>query len=280
MPYAEVIGDPVAHSKSPAIHKYWLEQLGIEADYRAVHVRPHELASYFEKRRSEPDWRGCSATIPHKESIAPLVDEMAPAARAIGAANCVVRGDGGLVAHNSDVDGIAAAIGHVRVEGRCVVVIGAGGATRAMLAYLAGRSPGAVTLLVRDPVKTGRLRSTAPGLELRSLPLSEAPDALVSAALVVNASPLGMTGSAPMTDELLTAIEANAIGSTYFDMVYQPLETAFLRAAARGGGDTVDGLTMLIGQARRAFCLFFEQEAPQGDDELRAILTGKSPVPA
>lgn len=280
MGYAEVIGDPIAQSKSPAIHRYWLEQLGIEGDYRAVHVRSHELVSYFGRRRRDPDWRGCNATIPHKEHIAPLVDEVVPAARAIGAVNCVVRQDDRLIAHNTDVDGIAAAVSHVPVEDRCVVVIGAGGATRAVLAYLASRSPGAVTLLVRDPEKAGRLGSTAPGLELHFLPISEAEDVLASAALVVNASPLGMIGSPPMPTALLSAIEANAIGSTYFDMVYQPLETDFLRAAARGGAETVDGLTMLIGQARRAFALFFGQEAPQGDDELRAILTADQAIPA
>lgn len=280
MGYAEVIGDPIAQSKSPVIHRHWLERLGIEGDYRALHVRPHELASYFDRRRSDPDWRGCNATIPHKESIALLVDEVVPAARAIGAANCVVHQDDRLIAYNSDVDGIAAAIGHVPVEDRCVVVIGAGGATRAVLAYLACRSPGAVTLLVRDPVKAGRLRSTAPELELHFLPISEAEDVLASAVLVVNASPLGMTGSQPMPEELLIAIKANAIESTYFDMVYQPLETAFLLAAANGGADTVDGLTMLTGQARRAFALFFGQEAPQGDDELRAILTADQAISA
>lgn len=146
-----------------------------------------------------------------------------------------------------------------------------------MLAFLASRSPSAVTLLVRDPAKAGRLRSTAPAVDLHFLPITEAGDALASAALVVNASPLGMAGSPVMPGELLVAIEDNAIGSTYLDMVYQPLETAFLRAAAAGGADTVDGLTMLIGQARRAFALFFGVEAPADDADVRtAILSSRT----
>lgn len=280
MPYAEVIGDPIAHSKSPAIHKYWLDQLGIEADYRAAHVRPDELYAYVQARRADANWRGCNATIPHKESLAPLLDDVAPEAAAIGAVNCVLRDGDHLLGYNSDVDGIEAALGDARIQGGGVVIIGAGGATRAVLAWLARRGPCAVTMLVRDTLKAQRLTSLSGGLDLQFVPLSRAEDVLPSASLVVNSSPLGMTGSARMPAELLALIEASAAGSTYFDMVYDPLETGFLRAAAAGGAETVDGLTMLVGQARRAFSLFFGQDAPDGDEELRAILTAGQPVAA
>ncbi|HEX8415695.1 MAG TPA: shikimate dehydrogenase [Sphingomicrobium sp.] len=279
MRYAEVIGDPIAQSKSPQLHGYWLRQLGIAADYRALRVSGHGLASYLETRRKDADWLGCNATIPHKESIALLVDALAPEAAAVGAVNCVARDGDRLVGYNSDVDGIHAAIGHVPVEGRDVAVIGAGGAARAMLAYLNDRAPGSVTVLARDSAKAERLRSTARGLDLHHVPILAAEHVLASAALIVNASPLGMTGSPTMPAELLLAIEANAIGSTLFDMVYQPLETDFLRAGSAGGSETIDGLTMLIGQARRAFSLFFGREAPQDDDAVRALLTA-TPVPA
>jgi shikimate dehydrogenase len=273
MPYAEVIGDPIAQSKSPALHRFWLDQLGITADYRSVRVPAAELGSYLMGRRHDPDWRGCNATIPHKESIAKLVDQVTPDATLIGAVNCVVRQGERLVGYNSDVDGIAAAIGHIPLEGRCVVLIGAGGAARAMLAYLGSRKPGAVTLLVRDPVKAARLQVVAPEIDLHFLPLAEARDALATATLVVNASPLGMSGASAMPDDLLVAIKANAIGSAYFDMVYQPLRTRFLEAAATGGAETIDGLTMLIGQARQAFRLFFGKDASPDDEPVRALLT-------
>jgi shikimate dehydrogenase len=279
MRYAEVIGDPIAQSKSPALHRFWLNRLGIEADYRAVRVPPEELAAYFQSRRTDPDWLGCNVTIPHKERIAPLIDEVDPDAAAIGAVNCVVREGDQLVGHNSDVDGIHAAIGQVPVEDRDVAIVGAGGAAKAMLAYLGRRTPGAVTLLARDTVKASRLSRLVSGLDLHVMPLGAGEDALATAILIVNASPLGMSGSPEMPDDLLSAIAANAVGSTLFDMVYQPLETGFLRAGAAGGAETVDGLTMLIGQARRAFRLFFEADAPEGDAEVRAILTADQPKP-
>ncbi|MEO5774687.1 MAG: shikimate dehydrogenase [Sphingomicrobium sp.] len=279
MPYAEVIGDPIEQSKSPAIHKHWLARLGLEGDYRAVHVRPDELASYVDGRRSDADWRGCNVTIPHKEAIAALIDDVTPEAGGIGAVNCVVRQGDRLIGYNSDVDGIEAAIGDLDLGGRDVAIVGAGGAARAMLACLSRHSPGAVIVIARDTVRATALRSAALALDLHFVPIGGAAGIFETAALIVNASPLGMTGSPEMPGELLAEIEANAIGSTLFDMVYQPLDTAFLRAGAAAGAETIDGLTMLIGQARRAFSLFFGQEAPHGDDALRAILTAQS-IPA
>ena len=278
MRFAEVIGDPIAQSKSPAIHKHWLARLGADGDYRAQRVPPAGLGDYLASRRENPDWRGCNATIPHKEALVGLVDELSPGARAIGAVNCVVPEAAALVGHNTDVDGIAAAVGHVTVRDRDVAIIGAGGAARAMLAYLGAQEPACVTIIARDTLKAQGLRSAAPHLDMHFVPIGAAEDVLATATLIVNASPLGMTGSPAMPDELLVAIAANAAGATLFDMVYQPLETDFLRAGASAGADTVDGLTMLIGQARRAFSLFFGLEAPAGDDDVRAVLTGSTPV--
>ena len=110
-PYAEVIGDPIAHSKSPQIHRHWLQQTGLDGDYRATRVSREGLAGYFAERRADPDWRGCNVTIPHKENVAPLIDDVASDAAAIGAVNCVIREGDRLVGYNSDVNGIAAALG-------------------------------------------------------------------------------------------------------------------------------------------------------------------------
>lgn len=268
MRYAEVIGDPIAQSKSPALHRFWLDQLGIEGDYRPVRVAPDELAAYLDNRRGDPDWLGCNATIPHKESIASLVDDVAPDAATVGAVNCVLPVGDRLLGQNTDVEGISAAISRVPVEDRPVAIIGAGGGARAMLAYLRRRSVAAVTILARDSTKVAALQDLWPDLRLAFQPIAE-PRIGSDTALIVNASPLGMVGSAPMSHELLDVV-ANS-GSAVFDMVYQPLETDFLRA---GKSETIDGLTMLVGQAHRAFLLFYGAEAPAGDAEVRAVLTG------
>src|SRR3954452_6232006 len=140
-PYAEVIGNPIAHSKSPAIHNFWLTRLGIEADYRATLVT--ELADYFEARRGDPDWRGCNVTAPHKQNVIPFLDEASP----IGAVNCIVRDGDRLVGLNTDVDGIREALGlspssPTKAGGGAnldkVVLIGAGGAARAVAVALPG----------------------------------------------------------------------------------------------------------------------------------------------
>src|SRR5207253_5298056 len=103
MIFAEVIGDPIAQSKSPVIHRYWLDRLGIEGDYVRTRVAADELAGFLARRRSDPEWRGCNVTIPHKETIIPLLDRLDPSAEAIGAVNCVVPEGGALVGYNTDI---------------------------------------------------------------------------------------------------------------------------------------------------------------------------------
>ena len=269
--YAEVIGDPIGHSKSPVIHRHWLKSLGIDGDYRAVRVESAELASYLQSRRSDPDWRGCNVTIPHKEQVSALIDDVTEDAAAIGAVNSVVKEGDRLVGYNSDVNGIAAALGSKPLGSRHIAIIGAGGAARAMLAYLSSRGPATVSVLARDVDKARGLQAIAAGFELRLAALNEAEDALKGAALIVNASPMGMQGSPPMPAALLDSVERHAKGTILFDMVYQPLETELLRRGAAAGGEPVDGLTMLIGQARSAFERFFRAEPPS-DPTLRKLL--------
>ena len=273
MRYAEVIGDPIAQSKSPAIHKYWLEQLDADGDYRAQLVPPAGLADYLASRRQDPDWRGCNVTIPHKEAVSALVDELTPEAGAIGAVNCVVPEGRRLIGHNTDVDGIAAALDSEAVDGQEAIIIGAGGAARSMLAYLSRRKPSWVIVMARSIERAEPLLHAGFDIGLAISPFSDPDGTFSGAGLIANASPLGMMGNGVMSSELLSAVEANARGAVIFDMVYNPLETEFLTRGAAGGGRPVDGLTMLIGQARRAFSLFFGLEAPTGDVDVRAILT-------
>src|SRR5258707_1028999 len=158
---AEVLGDPIAQSKSPIIHKYWLERLKLAGDYRRTFVPKGSLADHLSARRDDPDWLGCNITIPHKENAATLVNRLDPKTAAIRAVNCVVRVRDGLAGTNTDVDGIAAALDGTALEGAKSAIIGAGGGARAAVAYLAGRGVAKIVIVARDPVKAAALREIA-----------------------------------------------------------------------------------------------------------------------
>ena len=272
-PYAEVIGDPISHSKSPLIHGFWLRELAIAADYRAAHVRPDALAGYFASRRADPLWRGCNVTLPHKEAVAPYLDEVDDKAAAIAAVNTVYRGsDGRLIGTNTDVDGVAEAIGSSDLSGRTVCVIGAGGAARAAFTLLARRNC-TVHAMARDPQKAVRVAKSC-GNQAVGMGFAAGSSALVGASLLINATQLGMNGQEPMPDFLLDELGDMASGALVFDMVYAPLDTGLLKAALARGLRTADGLSMLVGQAAVAFEKFFGHPAPRSHDaQLRALLT-------
>jgi shikimate dehydrogenase len=271
-PYAEVIGDPVAQSKSPLIHVHWLEQLGLEGHYGRTLVTSSELGSFLELRRSDPHWRGCNVTIPHKERILDYLDSIDERSSMIGAVNCIVCKEGRLAGYNTDIDGVAEALRSADLEGRTAVLIGAGGAARAAAAYLADRSLSRLHILVRDPKRAEGLRQLLPGTKVEIAPLASLATIASSPVVVINASPLGMSGKPPMPAEFLASLSNIASSALFFDMVYDPLETAFLETGRVAGARTVDGLTMLIGQARRAFELFFGTPAPQNDQSLCDLL--------
>jgi shikimate dehydrogenase len=265
--YAEVIGDPIAQSKSPLIHGFWLEQLGIAAEYRRAHVTPEGLAGYFAERAGDPDWRGCNITLPHKQAALDHVEDRGGVRQSIGAINTVIRAeDGALIGTNTDAGGFYAPIAGLPLEGAHVVVIGAGGAARATLFALARLGIGRVTIQNRNVLKAAALLSSF-GLKGDAVPLGSP---LPPAGLLVNASALGMTGQPPLQLDLSPLPEDAVV----YDAVYAPLETELLAQARDRGLDTVDGLEMLVGQAALAFELFFGAEPPRDrDDELRALLT-------
>ena len=281
-PYAEVIGDPIAQSKSPAIHGFWLDKLGIDADYRACHVRPEELEAYIAQRRADPAWRGCNVTMPHKQAVMSLLDRIDPEAARVGAVNTVVPGDDRtLTGFNTDVAGFLEPLQPLLAQAhlfRMARVFGAGGAARAIVAALAGAGF-AVVLAARDPAKArALLDELGRGNDDHAVALSHfAPptdfafddrDGICD--LVVNASPLGMAGHASLNLDFSHVPP----GSVVYDIVTHPLDTPLLISARERGFATVDGLAMLIGQAASAFEKFFGQPAPREDDaELRALLT-------
>ncbi len=288
MKYAEVIGDPIAHSKSPMIHGFWLRALGLEADYRAAHVRADGLAAYFAVRRADPDWVGCNVTMPHKEAVLAHVDEVDALAARLNAANTIVkRADGRLVAGNTDVAGVAEPLKRHAIGGypdhvaTYVQIIGAGGAARAAVlgAQAAGfgdfdifnRSPGqadAVAALAGAPFGTGNpLEALGP---IRNPNDGQAQQRYSH--VVINATSMGMHGENPVPIEL----SAYYPDTIVFDMVYVPLETPLLAQARAVGLRCIDGLEMLVGQAALAFERFFGAPPSRDRDaDLRALLLGE-----
>jgi shikimate dehydrogenase len=265
--YAEVIGDPIGHSKSPIIHKFWLAKLGIAGNYRACHVRPDDLPDFIARRRDDPDWRGCNVTIPHKIAVMDLVDDPGDVRGSIGAMNTVLRDpQSRLTGTNTDAAGFYAPLSTVNLEGASVIVVGTGGAARAVLFALSKANVGEVHIIARSPLKGAGLLAQF-GLKGG---VQDFGAALPPSALLVNASSLGMVGQPDYTPDLSPLADEAIV----YDLVYAPLETPLLAAAHDAGLDTIDGLEMLIGQAAFAFELFFGKPAPrEHDDELRALLT-------
>ena len=280
--YAEVIGDPIAQSKSPAIHNFWLAKLGIAAEYRACHVQSGELADYLAARREDANWRGCNVTMPHKQAVMPLLYSVESPANAIGAVNTIYPAFDRLFAGtNTDAAGFLEPIAEQLSKThyfRMARILGTGGAARAIITALAAEG---FTLVVagRNPEKArALLDELAPDGEHHAISLDHfaAPtdfafdDREGCLDLIVNASPLGMKGQSPLHFDWSHAPP----GAIAYDIVTDPLETPFLHAAREAGHQTIDGLSMLIGQAAAAFERFFGEAPPrQHDDELRARLS-------
>jgi shikimate dehydrogenase len=246
-PYAEVIGDPIAQSKSPAIHGFWLRKLGIKADYRACHVTPEDLADYIARRRADPLWRGCNVTMPHKQAVMPYLDEIDPMSTKIGAINTVINHDGRLTGCNTDAAGVVRPLlKRTELQGRRVTLLGAGGAARAAAAALSNEGA-RVTILNRTITSAAEL---AAGFGCHSGSLdSFAPDATD---VLVNMTSVGMH---PNVDE--TPVPAEKLHDMIvFDGVYNPPVTLLLRSAAQNGCRVIPGIEMFISQAAEQFRLW------------------------
>lgn len=284
-PFAEVIGDPIAHSKSPLIHRFWLEKLGLAGDYRATQVLGSDLGDFFARRVADPDWRGCNVTMPHKMAVMALVDEVDSVAEQVGAINTIVSRDGRLIGYNTDVGGIIEPLKRPDrgIGGyRCHVatyaqIIGAGGAAHAAGVALASmydlefynrtldKAVALAKLFGLGPDHAAGLEGLGP---IRNA--DDGPDDQRYSHVVFNASSMGMTGQLPVPIDL----DPYYPDTIVFDAVYSPMETPLLAAARARGLRTIDGLEMLIGQAALAFALFFGAEPPrERDAELRALLS-------
>ena len=272
---AGVMGWPVGHSLSPRLHGYWLEKHGVDGVLVPLPVRPEHFA---EALRALPKlgFAGASITVPHKEAALELVDEAEPLARRTGAVNTsVVRPDGKLVGRNTDVPGFLAALQggapEWRVDASAAAVLGAGGAARAVVVALMEAGIAEIRVVNRTHERAAAL-ANAFGASVRAVPWDKRAEALANAALFVNATTLGMKG-APALDLDLAPLPARAV---VMDIVYTPLETPLLARARKRGLVAVDGLGMLLHQARPAFAAWFGVQ-PEITAEMRAyVLEGRT----
>jgi shikimate dehydrogenase len=253
---AGVIGWPVAHSRSPLLHGHWLAEHGIAGAYLPLPVRPERLAAAL-RGLVALGFAGANVTVPHKAAALALVDEADSLARRIGAVNLlVVRPDGRLEGRNTDAYGFLAnlrqALPQWRAEAGPAVVLGAGGAARAVVVALAEAGAPEIRLLNRTRATAEALAETLGG-PVRVLDWEARGAALEGAALLVNTTSLGMSGQPPL-DLDLVKLPPSAVVT---DLVYVPLETPLLAAARVRGNPVVDGLGMLLHQAVPSFEAWF-----------------------
>ena len=271
---AGVMGWPVAHSLSPRLHGYWLRHYGIDGAYVPLPVRPERLGSAL---RALPDlgFAGCNLTVPHKEAALGALDEVAEDARRIGAVNTIlVRADGSLYGWNTDIEGFAqsliAALPEWSIAGKHAVVLGAGGAARAVVAAVQNLGAEEVVILNRTRERAEAL-ATDLGEAIRPLSWERRSEALSQAALLINTTTLGMLGKPPLSIDL-APLPTDAVVA---DIVYAPLETPLLAEARRRGHRVVDGLGMLLYQAVPGFEAWFGRR-PEVTPALRDFVLAPS----
>jgi shikimate dehydrogenase len=270
---AGVIGWPIAHTKGPLLHGHWLQLHGIDGRYDRIPVRPEELAAFMQDL-PKSGLRGVNITVPHKVTALDLVDDVTPAARAIGAINTVVvTPDGRLLGSNTDMFGfmenLRAGAPDFDFTAGPAVVLGAGGAARAVLAGLLAAGVPEIRLANRDAMKAADLAGRF-GAAVRPVAWDGRAAALAGAHLLVNTTSLGMTGQPPLNLDL-TALPPDAL---VHDIVYAPLITPLLAAARARGNPMVDGLGMLLHQARPGFTAWFGREVAVTPELRAAVLAG------
>jgi len=272
---AGIMGWPVAHSRSPALHNFWLQEHRIEGVYVPLPVRPEQLAPAL---RALPvlGFRGCNLTLPHKQAALSIVDRVDPLARRIGAMNTViVAADGSLEGSNTDVYGfrenLRDSVPDWHPAAGPAVVLGAGGAARAIVAALIDDGVAEIRLVNRTRARAERVAAevAAPPSRTSIHPWNARDAALQDAGLLVNTTSLGMAGE-PELDIDLARLPTTAV---VVDIVYVPLETALLAAARRRGHRTVDGLGMLLHQGRPGFEAWFGTPVRVTRDLRAAVLT-------
>jgi shikimate dehydrogenase len=270
---AGIMGWPVTHSRSPALHNFWIDEHGIDGAYLPLAVRPEHLEQAL---RALPalGFRGCNLTLPHKQAALTIVDRVDPLARRIGAINTmVVAADGSLEGSNTDVFGFRENLRERAPDWKAsagpAIVLGAGGAARAIVAALIEARAEEIRLVNRTLARAERLAADLASSTTRITihPWSERDTVQRDAGLLVNTTSLGMSGEAELDTDLALLPQRAVV----IDIVYVPLETALLTAAKQRGNPTVDGLGMLLHQGRPGFEAWFGSPV-QATRELRAAV--------
>jgi shikimate dehydrogenase len=273
-PKAGVMGWPISHSLSPRLHGFWLQTYGIDGSYEPIAVLPADLTTAL-RGLSAQGLRGVNLTVPHKEAACAIVDILDPVAGRIGAVNLVtVAENGSLTGRNTDAYGFAQNLlssGFTPNHGTALV-IGAGGACRAVIAALIDMGFSSIRIANRSRDRAEKLAHDfhTPACAVTVVP--DAAAAMSDASLLVNTTSLGMTGQPP----LALSLDALPLSATVADIVYAPLETDLLRRARLRGNAAIDGLGMLLHQARPSFQAFFGLN-PEVTDALRSfVLAGRT----
>jgi shikimate dehydrogenase len=270
IPLAAVIGHPIAHSKSPNVHGYWLRKYGLKGHYIPMDIEPDKLSDLL-PRLADLGFVGANVTIPHKEKVMEIADLITDRATLIGAANTLIfRKDGRIHADNTDgygfIENIRQAIPDWNPKSGPAVVFGAGGASRAVLASLLDVGVPKIMLTNRTRIRAEKLKEDF-GNRIQVVEWVQAGNVLEDADLVVNTTSLGMTGK----PEMRVPLDGLRPGAIVNDLVYSPLRTRLLATAEEQGCRVVDGLGMLLHQAVPGFERWFGKR-PVVDENLRAAV--------
>lgn len=268
-PRAGIIGWPVSHSRSPILHGYWLRKYGLTGSYERIPIAPENFRVEF-RALADAGFTGANVTIPHKQTAMLCCDELDPIARRIGAVNTIVIKDHRFYGSNSDgfgfMENLRQSAPDWNPHSGPALIIGAGGAARAVIPALMDAGVAKIHLFNRTRSRAGQLANDLGGpihthdwVDLNAL--------LADCALLVNCSSLGMAGQ-PQLDISLHALPRSAY---VYDLVYTPLHTPLLATAAARGNPTIDGLGMLLHQARPGFAAWFGV-MPEVDATLRNLL--------
>lgn len=277
MKHAGLIGYPLGHSISPVIHNAAYAAMGLDLLYDAWSTPPDEIGAAIERLRG-PDYLGLQVTVPHKQAVMPFLDELDVTSQAIGAVNTIAKRDGRLIGHNTDRGGYIRSLREAGCEpaGQHVLILGYGGAQRAVAFGLAEAGAASIAIAGRRP--DGIATAAAQLRAVSSVPVTEVASgeealagATETATLIVNCTPLGMRhtdseGASPLPGHLLRP------GQWVSDAVYNPLETALLRLAREAGARPVDGLGMLLFQAVEAIEIWTgRRDVPVGEMRRAAL---------
>jgi len=253
-----LVGDPVAHSLSPTLHRALIDEFSLNYRYLAFRVRPHGLEDAVRGLRALGA-AGFNVTVPHKRAVLPLLDALSPDAEALGAANTVVIEGGRLIGHNTDWIGFLRPLGGADLYGQSAVLLGAGGAASAAAYALIQAGVARVTVANRTREKAEALKQQIEArlgfAAVETCGLNEAKfnRSLEDATLLVHATPVGMWPEVETSPVSADALHADLI---VYDLVYNPLETRLLREAKAAGATALGGLDMLVGQGTAAFELW------------------------